>query len=181
MAFNTLSNLKSALQGGARPNLFNVTVDFPTIPGVTFALASAASNKDLLCKSAAIPAMTIGMIEVPFRGRTIKIPGDRAFAEWTATFVSDGAFNLRKDFEAWVNAIKLADYGSNLTALSATVDGYYSSVSVKQLDQEGATTRTYTLRDAFPTDVSAMDVSYDTTDAIQEFSVTFQYSYFTAA
>lgn len=179
-AFNTLSNLKSALAGGSRPNLFNVTVDRPTISGVTFAKITDA---DLLCKAAAVPAMTIGTIEVPFRGRSIKIPGDRTFAEWTATFISDGSFALRKDFEVWVDAIKIADYGGGdgLTNLSKTLSAYYSSVTIKQLTEDNKVSRTYVLKEAFPTDVSAMDVSYDTTDTLQEFTVTFQYSYFTAS
>lgn len=177
-AFNTLSNLKSALKGGSRPNLFNVTVDRPLITGVTFAKITDA---DLLCKSAAVPAMTIGMIEVPFRGRSIKVPGDRAFAEWTATFISDGAFALRKDFESWVDAIKIADYGVATAALSKTLDSYYSSITIKQLTEDNNVARTYALKEAFPTDVSAMDVSYDTIDTLQEFTVTFQYSYFTAS
>lgn len=174
--FNTISNLRSALRGGARPNLFNVTVNFPTVSGVIF---TPITNQDLLCKSAAIPAMTIGAIEVPFRGRTIKVPGDRSFAEWTATFISDSAFALRKKFEDWVDTIKVTDAAS--TQLSKTRDSYYSSVAVKQLDEIGQTRRVYTLSEAFPTDVSAIDVSYDTTDTLQEFTVTFQYSYFTSS
>lgn len=176
-SLSTLSNLKSALKGGSRPNLFNVTIDNPIIIGTLFA---PLPDKDLLCKSAAIPGMTIGMIEIPFRGRSIKVPGDRTYAEWTATFISDGAFVLRKNFETWLNTMKYADYGANPTSLAQTKDGYYSSINIKQLDAENVVTRTYTLKDAFPTDVSAMDVSYDTTDALQEFTVTFQYSYFTA-
>ena len=42
-----------------------------------------------LCRSAGIPASTIGTVEVPFRGRVIKLPGDRTFESWTITVMAD--------------------------------------------------------------------------------------------
>lgn len=178
MPLTSISNLKSALGGGSRPNLFEVGITFPTaLTGGT----TPVTNYQLLCKSTSIPAMTIGSIEVPVRGRSVKVPGDRSFADWTVTFLSDAGFTVRKKMEEWSNWVKLNDF-STATLRSSTVgDDYYGVIKVKQLSEASAVLRVYTLNLAFPVDVSAMDVSYDTTDAIQEFTTTFQYSYFTTS
>lgn len=175
MALTQLSTLKDNLAGGSRPNLFQVDITYPA--GVT----DAVTNETLLCKAAAIPAMTMGQVEVPFKGRTIKLPGDRSFAEWAPTFISDGAFALRTKMENWINYIKSGDFSAATQRDSTTINDYYGTILVKQLDDFDAVVRTYQLELAFPTDLSAMEVSFDTVDAIQEFSVTFQYSYFTVS
>lgn len=179
MAFATLSNLKSALGGGSRPNLFEIAITFPT----AISTSGLSSNEYLLCKAAAVPAMTIGSIEVPVRGRSVKVPGDRSFAEWTPTFLSDATFSIRKKMEAWVDWIKLSDFSAADLRNTGSTSGqdYYGSATVKQLDEAGKALRVYQLELAFPTDISTMDLSYDTTDALQEFTVTFQYSYFSAS
>lgn len=177
MSLTTITSLKDQLGGGSRPNLFRVDITFPS--GVT--TPTLGANATLLCKAAALPGMTIGQIEVPFRGRSIKLPGDRTYAEWTATFISDSNFAIRSRMENWVNFIKSGDYASVVQRASTGINDYYGTVTVKQLDANNATIRTYNLALCFPTDVSAMDVSYDTTDAIQEFTTTFQYAYFTTA
>lgn len=179
MPFATLSNLKSSLGGGSRPNLFTVEITFPT----AISSSNLTVSENLLCKAAAVPAMTIGSIEVPYRGRSVKIPGDRSFAEWSPTFISDAGFNIRKKMEAWVDWIKLSDFSQTdlRNANSANGQDYYGTVVVKQLNEAGGAMRVYRLALAFPTDVSSMDLSYDTTDALQEFTATFQYSYFSAS
>lgn len=176
MAISTISNITAALKSGARPNLFNVALTSPNT-GVTL-----PTNSALLCKATSIPAYTIGMIEVPFRGRRVKVPGDRTFAEWTATFIVDQAFSMRKHFESWMNLIKASDFTSTShRAVTATNTDYYATADVSQLADDGSKVRTYKLIDVFPTDVSQIDVSYDSTDAAEEFTVTFNYHYFTVA
>lgn len=179
MAISTISAITSQLKSGARPNLFNVAVTAPAgmVTGVTL-----PTNANLLCKAAQAPAYTIGMIEVPFRGRRIKVPGDRTFAEWTATFIVDEGYAIRQYFESWANGIKARDFisGSLRTIGTNNVD-YYGTIDVTQLSDEDKLVRKYSLKDVFPTDVSQIDVSYDTTDALMEFTVTFQYHYFTAS
>jgi hypothetical protein len=49
--------------------------------------------------------MTLGVIEVPFRGRRIKVPGDRTFADWTVTVINDEDQAMRKAFSNWMNYI----------------------------------------------------------------------------
>ena len=178
MAISTINAITSQLKSGARPNLFNVDVVAPT--GAT--TTTLPTNASLLCKAGQAPAYTIGMIEVPFRGRRIKLPGDRTFAEWTATFIVDQGYKVRKYFEEWSNFVKARDFTSGtLRTVAGDNVGYYGSIDVIQLSDDQKKVRTYKLKDVFPTDVAQIDVSYDTTDAIMEFSVTFQYHYFTVA
>ena len=167
--FFSIDTFREKLKGGSKANLFRMEIEVDeTITGVDLA------NVPILCKSGAIPAFTLGVIEVPFRGRRIKIPGDRTYGDWTATFVNDDNQKTRKAFDAWMNSI--VDVNGE-EALRTGVGSYRCRISINQLRPDGNISRTYDLYDAFPTDVSAIDLSYDTTDAVQEFTVTFQYHY----
>jgi hypothetical protein len=167
--FFNINTFRQKLNGGSKANLFRIEIEpDTTIEGVDL------SNLSILCKSGAIPAFTLGVIEVPFRGRRIKIPGDRTYADWTATIVNDDSQNVRKSFDNWMKNIIDVD-GEN--SLRDGTDSYRCKITVKQLRPDGTVARVYDLIDAFPTDVSAIDLSYDTTDAVQEFTVTFQYHY----
>ena len=172
MATNETFNIntfRQKLNGGSKANLFRMEIipEF-TVPGFD------AKEVSILCKSGAIPAFTLGIIEVPFRGRRIKIPGDRTYADWTATFVNDDNQQTRKAFDSWMNTIVDVN-GEN--SLRTGVGTYRCKIVVNQLRPDGNIARIYELYDAFPTDVSAIDLSYDTTDAVQEFTVTFQYHF----
>ena len=173
-SFN-VSEFRNALQGGARPNLFEISLTPPdgvTDPGGIF---DADGDFKFLCRSGAIPSFSLGIIEVPFRGRRIKLPGDRTFADWTVTVINDVGGNMRAVFDNWMAFINNPD-GED--ALRTSQDDYRCTVRIAHLDGGGEATRVYELRDAFPTDIGAIDLSYDNTDVIQEFTVTFQYHYF---
>ena len=167
--FFNINTFRQKLNGGSKANLFRILIEPDgLIPDVDLA------DTSILCKSGAIPAFTLGVIEVPFRGRRIKIPGDRTYADWTATFINDDNQDIRKSFDNWLNTIVNVD---GEEALRDGTDSYRCTITVSQLKPDGSVARKYKLFDAFPTDVSAIDLSYDTTDAIQEFTVTFQYHY----
>jgi hypothetical protein len=180
----TLSTFKQAVGLGSRPNNFKVTIASPiglTLP--TFTGIADATAWSLLCKSAAVPGFSIGVVEVPVQGgRRMKLPGDRTFAEWTATFIADEKLAVRSFFENWIANIATNDFQRvskvGLTTSNITSD-YKQNIQVQQLDAKGTNVikGLYVLKEAFPTDISAIDLSYDTTDTISEFSVTFQYSY----
>ena len=173
-----LSGFLSQVKQGVRPNMFKVEFSFPT--GVDAGDGTLASY---MCKSAALPASNIGVIEVPFRGRTVKIAGDRTFDNWSATFITDRDMKIRAQFEKWMEQMNSHD--PNTAALSDPSDttGYTREVIVRQLDKDssdqGTELRSYKLWYAFPTSVSAVDLAYDSNDQIEEFSVEFQYSYWT--
>jgi hypothetical protein len=168
MALRTISDFKSKLTGGgARPNLFEVELNFPT--GAK--LIGDDNNIDrFMVKGAALPASNIGPIEIPFRGRILKIAGDRTFDTWTVTIINDTAFTLRDKFEKWMNLINKHDDASGLVDPA----DYMQAAYVKQLDRDGETLRKYKFHDVFPTNISQIDLNYETTDAIEEFTVEFQ-------
>jgi hypothetical protein len=187
MAQTKISNFIQQIGQGVKPNMFYVNIPFPSIT------TSPVGNDDiqltnLLCKSAALPASNLGVIEVPFRGRTVKIAGDRTFDTWTATFFNDKDMKIRSLFEQWLEAINTHD-GNNaplFTPSEAGGSGYAQPVIVKQLEKNSETDpsansilRAYTLHYAFPTNVSQIDLAYDSNDQIEEFTVEFQYSYWT--
>ena len=166
-----ISDFKAKLAGGgARNNQFKVTMPFPGYAQVGGEIEDLA----FLCQSTSIPAMTIGNVNVPFRGRVIKIAGDRTFASWSVNVLNDTNFKLRNAFERWQNGI------NNMTdneGLSNPVD-YQVDVFVDQLDRNGNTLKSYTLRGAYPTSIGGIDLNYETNDAIEDFDVTFEYQYF---
>ena len=164
------------IKGAVRPNLFQVQHDFPSVDGLSV-------NKDLatyLCKSAALPASTVGTVELPFRGRVIKVPGDRTFESWTATFYMDDAFELRGAYEKWVELTNTVD--ANTAA--GNISDILKDITVTQMDKFGgsatgfANIREYRLVSAFPVSVSQVSIAYDNNDSYEEFDVEFAYQYF---
>lgn len=173
MAITTISQLKTNLNIGARPNLFEVGITLPTTLTNSTTIQGPVN---LLCKGAAIPAYTLGVIEVPFRGERLKVPGDRTFADWTATFVVDSAHLIRDIFKQWTETIA-PQFNADTTARGRVTDNYYEDIDIKHYDTQGNVVRYYKLYDAFPVDVSTIDLSSDSTDTLSEFTVTFQYHY----
>jgi len=170
MAVFSITSFRNALAGGARPNLFKFT--FGALPtGV------ALTNADVLIKAGAIPGYTLGVIEVPYRGRRIKVPGDRTFAEWTVTVINNETQTIRKGFEDWMSYITDNNFANVNMRRAGTGIDYTTQITVEQIKDDNSTSKTTKLFHAFPTDVSTIDLSYDTTDAVEEFTVTFQYVY----
>jgi hypothetical protein len=168
MAILGVDDFKSKLRGGgARPNLFKATINYPTYVNGDVELSS------FLCKAAQLPASTVGNILVPFRGRQFKMAGDRVFDSWTVTIINDTDFNIRNAMERWMNGIN--NHNAN-TGLNTPID-YEADLIVEQLDKDASVLKTYNFRGAFPTAISAIDLSFDNTDVIEEFQVEFQYQY----
>ena len=174
----TISQFKSALiGGGARPNLFEV--ELTTLPG---GISWNADNFRFMCKSAALPAQNIASIDVPFRGRIFKVAGDRTIDTWTVTIINDEGFILRNAFEEWSELIAKLDTNIGATDPSA----YMVNAKVYQLGRgsvassqnnqgtANAVLKEYEFIDIFPTSVSQIDLSYDSSDTIEEFTVEFQ-------
>ena len=168
MAILGVDDFKSKLRGGgARPNLFKATVNFPGYAGGDVELTS------FLCKTAQLPASVMNVIEIPFRGRQLKIAGDRTFEPWTVTILNDTDFSIRNAMERWMNGINANQANTGLTN---PVD-YQADLVVEQLDRDGNSLKTYNFRGCFPTNVSEIEVSYETVDAVEEFTVEFQVQY----
>lgn len=181
---HSLSDFKSTLKGGgARANLFQVSLTLPTISGYT---KPTSFDKDfnILCKSAALPASNIANVDIPFRGRIFKVAGERTFDTWQITVINDTDFQIRTAMEEWMQLIGQYQDGSGVTApTSYMVNAQVDQLTRKSSDQAKTGTtglsvaKSYTFYDIFPTTVSAIDLSYDTSDAIEEFTVEFQVQY----
>ena len=167
-----ITDFKSKLTGGgARPNLFEVELAFPDSISVD---NDVKDKSRFLVKAAALPASNITPIDINFRGRILKIAGDRTFDTWTITVINDTDFAIRSAFEKWMNVInKLSD----ATGFNDPAE-YQEDAYVHQLDRDGSTLRTYKFFDIFPTNISQMDLSYETIDTVEEFTVELQVLYF---
>ena len=187
----TLRDFKSKLAGGgARPNLFEASINsFPTAIQEAWDNSSEAEGGafKFLCKSTALPASNLGSIEIPFRGRTLKVAGDRTFDDWTVTIINDEDFRLRTAFERWSNVMSQLDDATGVTNPTS----YMTDAFIQQLGRgpevgaapnnggNSSILRSYKFFDVFPVTVGEIALSYDTTDALEEFDVTFRYQYFT--
>ena len=154
--------------GGARANQFRVTLTPP--PGIAIGLDVRRTS--FLTKGADLPAMAVGEIAIPFRGRNIYIAGDREFADtWSVTFINDTDFMIRNAMERWSNGIN--DLANN-TGVIAPAD-YQSDLTVEQLDRDDSVLKSYIFKSAWPLSVAAIPLASDTTNAIEEFEVTWRY------
>ena len=168
MAILGVDDMKAQLTGGgARPNLFKVTMSFPSY------VTADVTKASYMCKAASLPASTIAPIAVPFRGRNLQVAGDRSFDPWSVTVINDTDFNVRNSFEQWMNGINQHENNTGLTQPSS----YMADMIVEQLDKDGTTKKTYNIRGVFPTNLGAIELSYDTGDTIEEFEVEMQVQY----
>ena len=168
MAILGVDDFKSKLVGGgARANLFKVTLNYPSYVNGDVELTS------FMCKGAQLPASIIAPVPVLFRGRQLQLAGDRSFEPWNVTVINDSGMEVRNAMERWMNGMN-----GNVSneGLSNPVD-YMADAVVEQLDKGGNVTKKYDFRGIFPTNVAAIDLSYDNENAIEEFAVEFQIQY----
>ena len=169
MAILGVDDFKSKLRGGgARPNLFKVTINYPGFANGDAELTS------FLVEAASLPGSTFGIIPVYFRGRILKMAGDRTFAEWNTTIINDTDFSIRNAIERWMNGINAHSANTGLT----TPISYEADLKVDQLDRNGDVLKTYTFRGAYPTDLGDIALSYADNDTIERFTCTWAYQYF---
>ena len=160
--------------GGARANQFRVTITPP--PGIAIGLDVRRTS--FLARSSSLPAMTLSELTIPFRGRNIYIAGDRTFDEtWTTTFMNDTDFMIRNAMELWSNGIN--DLANN-TGVVAPAD-YQTDLTVEHLDRDDTVLKSYIFRSAWPTTVTAIELTNDAQDAIETFEVTWRYQHFEAS
>ena len=187
MSLSTIDQFKTAVSADfARSNLFKVDLNFPkaggTIGGKDTSFGDVKAAK-FFCRAAQMPAATIGVIEVPVQGRTYKIPGDRTFEPWTITVMNDRKQDLRRSFERWVNLINNVKRNrSNFKGLE-----YFAFPQVHLLSRyakgeegdDGVVVKKYKFHYAYPSNVSSMDLDANANDQIMEFTVEWQYAYWT--
>lgn len=147
--------------GGPRANRFKVFIP-------------RAGNKiEFLCKAANIPAGTLGEVIVPFRGHNLKLAGERTFEDWQITVINDVEFSVRSGLEAWQEEIQAMDSGEG----STSTDYLISRAFVEQLNKDDSVLARYEFFNMFPKNIGAIELSYDTVDALEEFTVDFTFSH----
>lgn len=168
MAILGVDDFKAKLRGGgARSNLFKATINFPGYAAGDVELTS------FMCKGAQLPQSLIEEVPISFRGRILKIAGERSFEPWSVTVLNDTDFGTRDAMERWMNGIN--GHTTNV-GLVNPVD-YQADLIVEQLDRDGTSIKRYDFRGAFPTNVGEIDLDYDTAGQIEQFVVTFAYQY----
>ena len=166
-----LSGFTQALQGGgALANQFSVSMGGAGASGLT-------GNFHFLCRSAQVPALTIGEVAVPYRGRTIYLAGDRVYDAWTITVMNDRNYRVRSFLENWMD--DMGDIGGTTRANTLSASEYYGNATVSQLDRNNSAIRSYKLEGLWPTTIDAIDLSYDANDAVEEFGATFRFNWMT--
>jgi hypothetical protein len=172
MAFS-VNEFRAQMQGdGARPNLFEVSMPFPSFS----APGNADTKLTFMCKSAGLPGSTVGVVPVQYFGRELKFVGNRSFADWTITIINDEDFGIRNAFERWMNGIN--SHNLNIrNPLAIAPAGYSVDGDVKQFGKAGNTLKRYRFVGLFPTDLSQIDVDWGSNDTIEEFSVTLAYQW----
>ena len=173
MAFN-VAEFRANMNGdGARADLFQVTLLFPTIAENVVAAGQKAT---FMAKSAQLPGSTIGTVPVFYFGRELKFAGNRSFTDWTLQIINDEDFTIRRAIESWMNGIN--SHGGNVrNAGAASPTGYTVDAEVTQYGKTGDTLKTYKFVGMYPLDLAPIDLDWSSNDTIEEYSVTFAYQW----
>lgn len=176
MAFNVAEFRSNMIGDGARPNLFQVTLTFPTVAvnGV-----AAGQKATFMAKAAQLPGSTVGTVPVYYFGRELKFAGNRTFTDWTLQIINDEDFTVRNSIESWMNAIN--SHSSNVRAAGAANPlGYTVDAEVTQYGKTGEALKTYKFVGLYPLDLAPIDLDWGSNDTIEEYAVTFAYQWWEA-
>ena len=176
MAFNVAEFRSNMIGDGARPNLFSVSLVFPTIAsnGVV-----AGQKVTFMAKAAQLPGSSVGTVPVYYFGREMKFAGNRTFPDWTLQIINDEDFAIRNSLESWLNSLN--SHEGNLRSGSASnPTSYTTEATVTQYGKTGNQLKSYKFVGMFPIDVAPIDLDWGSNDTIEEYSVTFSYQYWTA-
>ena len=167
-----LSFQQALIGGGARSNQFRVTLSFPNFVNGT----AAANNAQFLCDATSLPGQNIGIAPVMYRGRAVKLAGERQFDNWSVTCINDVDFGIMNAFEAWMENINAKIENTGL--INPNV--YTTNLQVEQLDRNGTTLKMYVMSDCWPISVSPVALSFGDNDSVQRFTVDFAVGFFKA-
>ena len=164
MAYSSVNAFLGQFEGGARPNRYRVRITGPQ------AGATVPEKMLFLCRSATIPASNLGVVNVAYMGRNVKVSGDKVFDDWTVTCYNDTVWDLRTEFEKWIDG--MLRHEANITDYQDAAQ-YHADATVEQLDRNENVIQTYKLKAVFPSQVGEIALAYDTNDTVEEFQVTF--------
>lgn len=175
-----ISSFITKFKGGFRPNRFIVEGSIGNTQNVTkFHILSST-----------IPGSKINTLQIPYRGRFFKMPGNREYGSWEITVLDDiqksTGTELWDDFHEWSE-----NFNDHVTNLSLFPVGFsalstetqmndtkgMNNWTVKQLDIDGNVSKTITISNCWPSKVGQISLSMDKNDELVTFSVTLQYQY----
>lgn len=167
MAFNINEMRANLKAGGARNTLFQVQINNP--------VAGRADLKmPFLIQAASLPAWNLGMIQVPYMGRTVHLAGDRTFEPWSVEVINDEDFAIRDALEEWNNKIQTLE--GNIRDLPSAEASYYTAqATVRQLGKTGDVLREYEFSHVWPMNIGSIELSWGAVDQIEVFPAVFVY------
>jgi hypothetical protein len=185
MSFSINGFRSNLIGGGARPSLFEVSLNFPKLSSSETVIISDDEESSIipqskfLIKGASIPTSTIGTYDVSFHGKQVKIAGDRTFETWDTTIINDEGFEIRHKLENWMELIQNHKLNTRSKALgTVTYEGenadYKQQLTVSQFSKQGSSLREYKFIGAFPTTLSAIALDWGTSE-VEEFTCTWTY------
>lgn len=172
MAFNVETFKSNLPLGGVRPTLFDVTITNPIDPVEDAVMVFRV-------QAASLPPSNLGLIEVPYFGRAIKLAGDRTFDPWTTTVLEDEDFAVRQTLEEWSNAINSME--GNIRATASDNLTYKSTALVQQYSKSGTVIRAYQLNGIFPAVVGEIGLGWADYNQLETYTVTWQYDWWSIA
>jgi hypothetical protein len=162
MAFNVNEFRGALINGGARPSLFQVQI------------LQLGADTRFMIQAAQIPASVVGVVDVPYFGRKVRVAGDRTYEDWQVTVINDENFSIRTALEDWQGTINQAI--GNLR-ISSSPESYKKNALVTQYGQAGEEIAQYEFVGLFPTNISAIGLDWNNTDQIETFDVTLTFDY----
>ena len=176
MSFNIDTFRGAMAWDGARPNLFQISLRFPTWLGAFG--TEAGQEISFKANSTQLPPSILGVARLNYFGREVKFPGDRVFPDWTINVINEENFLIRDSFEAWSNAINNhQSIVRNRNARNGSYGGYSVDALVTQFSKTGDPIKSYQFVGLFPTQIDPINVAWNANDQIEEFGVTFSYQY----
>ena len=169
---------KGMKDGGARPSLFEISW--------TDDDAAYTMGEPILVKAGSIPTSNIAPLTVNYGGRAYKLQGFRTFDVWTVTILQDENFAHRQNIMGWMRKVaggmdgsRYADQvGGGPQGATGTTWNYTGTAIVKQFDKQGTVSQTYKFFNLWPTELAEIPLDW-ASDAIEEYTVTFCYDYWT--
>ena len=171
----TLNKFKENIGLGTRPNRFDVNM---VIPGSAKGGGEFTMTTEVA--AASLPASVVNPIFVPFRGRTLKIPGDRQYGSWNFTVIDPqpNIQQLWQNLHGWSD--KINDHVTNETDWSPeAADNFTANWTIHHHALNGGLPiKEITLYNCWPTMVGEFALNHSAADQLSSFSVTVEYEYF---
>ena len=169
--FNVNTFTSKLAGGGARTNLMWVKMTNNTYTGF--------ENWTYLCKASNIPGSTITPIEVPYFGRNVKVAGEsREFAPLTTTVVNDEGRTIYQGMVAWMSDLNQPMTNKSKTNLFSSRAGYTADIELIMYKKDGQIDQNWNFVNCWPSNMSAIDLNWDSVNTIQEFTIDWQYDYY---